>query len=292
MNKKLKVNLLSIATIFFWALAFPFSKVAMKHFTPYALGFLRVVIASIALLIIGRFAGNRLPKKKDLVWFFLAGACGFGIYLFAFNRGIQTLTSASSSIVIAMTPVFTAVGANYVYREKLNIIGWITLATAFLGVVVMMLWNGIFSINSGIFWTLGAAFVFCVYNLLNRKLSSMGYKAVEIVTYSMISAIIILSPFSVKAVKEVATAGRSDIIVLLILGILSSATAYYLWSIALSLTDNTSDVTNYGFVTPFMATILGSIILREVPGMGTIIGGTIIIVSIIIFSKKGKKKIS
>ena len=38
MNKKLKVNLLGLATISFWALAFPFSKVAMQHWPLPGLG--------------------------------------------------------------------------------------------------------------------------------------------------------------------------------------------------------------------------------------------------------------
>lgn len=288
MSNKIKVNLLSMGTIFLWSLAFPFSKVAMKHFSPYALGFLRVCIASVALIIIGFFAGNRLPKKKDLGWFILSGACGFGIYLFTFNRGIQTLTSASSSIVIAITPVLTAVAANYIYKEKINKTGWVTLFTAFLGVVVMMLWDGVLSINTGIFWTLAAATVFCGYNILNRKLSSMGYRAIEIVTYSMISSIIVLSPFSVRGIREISTASLNETTVLLILGFLSSALAYYLWSIALSKAEKTSDVTNYSFLTPFVATIMGSLILGEVPSIGTSVGGAIIIASIVVFSKKGK----
>lgn len=288
MNKKIKINLLSIGTVFFWSLAFPFSKVAMQHFSPYALGFLRVCIASVTLLIIGKFAGNRLPKFKDLGWLFLSGTCGFGIYLFAFNRGIQTLTSASSSIVIALTPVMTAVLAHYLYSEKINKLGWTMLFTAFSGVVIMMLWDGALSINTGMLWTLGASVVFCAYNILNRKLSAMGYKAIEIVTYSMISAIIVLSPFSFQGARELMSASTKDIAVLLMLGVLSSALAYYLWSLALTMTEKTSDVTNYSFLTPFVATLMGSIVLDEIPGMGTIIGGIIIIASIIVFSKKGK----
>ncbi len=290
MSRKLKVNLLSLGTIFLWSLAFPFSKLAMEEYSPLPLGFLRVVIASITLLIISRSTSKKLPKKKDLVWFVLAGACGFALYLFFFNKGLQSLTSASSSIVIAMTPIFTAVGANYIYREKLNIIGWSMLFTAFLGVVIMMLWDGVLSINKGIFWTLGASLVFCSYNLLNRKLSTLGYKAVEIVTYSMIASAFLLLPFAKKALKEISIASSWSIFILFVLGIFSSAVAYYLWSMALSLTENISDVTNYSFVTPFGATILGGAILGELPGIGTILGGSIIIVSIIIFSKKGKKK--
>ena len=116
----------------------------------------------------------------------------------------------------------------------------------------------------------------------------MGYKAIEIVTYSMISAIIVLSPFSFQGARELMSASTKDIAVLLMLGVLSSALAYYLWSLALTMTEKTSDVTNYSFLTPFVATLMGSIVLDEIPGMGTIIGGIIIIASIIVFSKKGK----
>lgn len=288
MSNKIKINILGFVAVLCWAIAFPFSKVAMTHFSPFALGFLRVSLASIALLLIGFFNGSRLPRPKDLILFFLAGACGFGLYLFAFNMGLQTITSASSSIIIAITPVMTAVAAHKLYKERINIIGWITLITAFAGVLIMMLWDGVLSFNFGMLWTFGAAVLFCAYNLLNRKLSMMGYKSIEIVTYAMISAAIILSPFAVEGVGQLQTSDTYHIIVLVALGMLSSAAAYFLWSVAMSLTTNTSEVANFSFLTPFFATLLGSIVLGEIPGMGTIIGGAIIIVSIIIFSKKGK----
>lgn len=291
MDKKLKVNLLGFGTVVLWSLAFPFSKVAMQHFNPYSLGFLRVSIASIVLLIIGRFNGMKFPKKKDLLLFLLSGASGFGLYLFFFNKGIQTITSASSSIVIALTPVFTAIVAHHVYKEKINIIGWIMMVTAFSGVLIMMLWDGVLSINAGILWTLLASILFCLYNILNRKLSSDGYKSIEIVTFSMIASVLVLSPFAKRGISEVATASLGEIGVLLMLGVLSSAIAYFLWSMALSTADNTSEVTNFSFLTPFVATLLGSLVLSEVPNTGTVVGGIIIIVSMIIFSKKGKAQL-
>lgn len=290
MSKKVQMNLFCILTILFWAIAFPLSKVALQYFSTNSLGFLRVCIASVALLIINKLNGGGVPKKKDLGWFLLSGACGFGIYLFTFNRGMLTLTSASSSIVIAITPVLTAVAAHYLYGERINVIGWTTLITAFIGVAIMMLWDGVLSINPGIFWTLGAAVVFCAYNILNRNLSKMGYKATEIVTYSMISSILVLSPFSVQGIRELSNVSPYYLAVLFTMGILSSALAYFFWSKALSMTENTSDVTNYGFLTPFVATLMGSLILSEVPSLGTVIGGSVIIVSIVIFSKKGKVK--
>lgn len=288
MKEKKKVYVLAFLAVLFWAYAFPFTKIAMKYFSPYSLGFTRVVIGSITLLIIGLKAGNRLPKLRDIPMFILSGGCGFAIYLFAFNRGIMTISSSTSSIAIALTPIFTATWASIIYKEKINKIGIMSMLIAFSGVCIIMLQKGSLSINIGVLWTVFAAFVFSIYNILNRKLTSMGYRAIEIVTYSMIASVFELSMFSSKAVEEISKSSITGIVVVLSLGILSSATAYYLWSKALSITKNTSDVTNFGFVTPCLATIMGSIVLGETNNIQTIIGGVLIIGSVIVFAKKGK----
>lgn len=291
MTNKKKMHILAMTTILFWALAFPASKIAMKHYNPFSLAFLRVTIASCVLLIIGKATGMRPPKKEDLVWFLLSGACGFGIYLFLFNLGMQTVTSATGSIIIALTPVMTAIGAHHIYRERINIVGWISMAAAFGGVLIMMLWNGILSFNFGMLWVFCSAVLFCIYNLLNRRFASQGYKAIEIVTYSMVASALILSPFSVRGFRELSIAQPKEIITLLVLGAVCSGIAYFLWSLAMSYATYTSEVANYSFTTPFVASILAAIMMGEVPDISTIVGGLVIIVSILVFSFRGKEKI-
>ena len=291
MTNKKKVHILAMTTILFWALAFPASKIAMKHYSPFSLAFLRVTIASCVLLIIGKATGIRPPKKEDLVWFLLSGACGFGIYLFFFNLGMQTVTSATGSIIIALTPVMTAIGAHHIYRERINIVGWISMAAAFGGAPIMMLWNGILSFNFGMLWVFCSAVLFCICNLLNRRFASQGYKAIEIVTYSMVASALILSPFSVRGFRELSIAQPKEIITLLVLGAVCSAIAYFLWSLAMSYATYTSEVANYSFTTPFVASILAAIMMGEVPDISTIVGGLVIIVSILVFSFRGKEKI-
>lgn len=102
----------------------------------------------------------------------------------------------------------------------------------------------------------------------------------------MVFSILILSPFSLQAKGELLAASSKYILVLVILSVFCSAIAYFLWSIALSIADNTSEVANYSFLTPFFATLLGSLVLGEVPNLGTIIGGIIIISSMVVFSKR------
>lgn len=288
MSQKAKVNMLGFFTVFLWASAFPLTKVAMAHYTPNALGFVRCAVAAIFLLIIGILNHIRKPQKKDIPWFFLSGGLGFTLYMITFNTGIQTLTSATSSIIIATTPIMTAVVSSKCYGEKINKLGWFTIALAFIGVLILLLCDGVFSINIGLIWTICAAIVFCGYNILNRKLSSMGYTALEIVTYSMFCGAILLAVFSPQGVSQVITAAPKHILSVIYLGVIPSALAYFLWGKAMYLAEKTSEVTNFMFVTPLLSTALGFMLLKEIPNMGTFIGGSIIILSIILFNLKGK----
>lgn len=287
-SEKKKVFGLSFLSVFLWASAFPLTKVAQQQFTSIPLGFLRCTVAAIFLIIIGKCCHIRLPQKKHIPLFFVSGGLGFTGYMITFNTGILTLTSATSSIIIAVTPILTAIVASNLYKEKIKPIGWAAIAAAFIGVLILLLWEGVFSINIGLIWTVGAAIVFCGYNIMTRKLSAMGYNALEIVTYSMICGAILLGFWAEDGLHQLAGASMSHIIALIYLGALPSATAYFTWGKAMSYAERTSEVTNFMFVTPLLSTIMGFIILHEVPNAGTFIGGAIIIVSIVVFNLKGK----
>lgn len=287
-SEKKKVFGLSFLSVFLWASAFPLTKVAQQQFMSIPLGFLRCTVAAIFLIIIGKCCHIRLPQKKHIPLFFVSGGLGFTGYMITFNTGILTLTSATSSIIIAVTPILTAIVASHLYKEKIKPIGWAAIAAAFIGVLILLLWEGVFSINIGLIWTVGAAIVFCGYNIMTRKLSAMGYNALEIVTYSMICGAILLGFWAGDGLHQLAGASVSHIIALIYLGALPSATAYFTWGKAMSYAERTSEVTNFMFVTPLLSTIMGFIILHEVPNAGTFIGGAIIIISIVVFNLKGK----
>lgn len=287
-SEKKKVFGLSFLTVFLWASAFPLTKVAQQQFTSIPLGFLRCTVAAIFLIIIGKCCHIRLPQKKHIPLFFVSGGLGFTGYMITFNTGILTLTSATSSIIIAVTPILTAIVASHLYKEKIKPIGWAAIAAAFIGVLILLLWEGVFSINIGLIWTVGAAIVFCGYNIMTRKLSAMGYNALEIVTYSMICGAILLGFWAGDGLHQLAGASVSHIIALIYLGALPSATAYFTWGKAMSYAERTSEVTNFMFVTPLLSTIMGFIILHEVPNARHIYRGAIIIISIVVFNLKGK----
>ena len=289
MNNKIKLNLVAFCTVLLWASAFPMTKIAMSHFSSNGLAFVRCSVATIFLIVIGRVNHIKGPRRKsDILWFILSGGTGFALYMITFNAGLKTITSATSSIIIALAPILTAVMASKLYHETIRPFGWCMIGVAFSGVVVLVLWRGVLSINSGMLWTIGAAAVVSIYNIVNRKLSSMGYSSLEIVTYSMVCAVVLLAGFSVQGISQLGAASAGEVFSVIYLGVMPGAAAYSLWGKAMALSERTSEVTNYLFVTPLLSAIMGFILLHEMPNGGTFIGGAVIIVSMVLFGIKGR----
>lgn len=295
MSNRLKVNIFAFVTVLLWGSGFPFTRVIGDQISSFNLGLIRCVFAAGILLIIGAFTGMRKPFSiKDCGWFLISGATGYSVYFIFFNLGLETLSSSEGSIICATVPIMTSIAVYRLYKERINGIGWITIVTAFAGVVLLLFWNNIFgagseafSIDIGILWMFLCALVFAAYNVLNRMLTEKGYTAMEIATWSAVFGAIEMLGFLPGTIHEVAAATAGANMAAVYLGVFPSALAYYLWSKSISLTERTSEVTNYLFINPLIATIIALILLREVPDTGTFVGGIVIIISVIIFSLKG-----
>lgn len=288
MNNKIKMNLYAFLTVLIWGSGFPFTRMIGDQISSCSLGFIRCFWSAAVLLVIGKIIHIRKPfHQKDLLWFFLSGALGFSLYFTLFSIGLETLSSATGSIITAMTPILVAMAAMKMYGERINLIGWISIFCAFGGVVVLLLWNGVLSINMGAAWMMLSAIAFAGYNLLNRKFARIGYTDIEVATYSAIFGTIQSLMFLPQTIQDMLRADMTSNLSAVYLGVVAGAAAYYLWSKALALAERTSEVTNYLFINPLIAAVIGFLMLREMPDMGTFIGGVIIIVSVVVFSTKG-----
>lgn len=280
------MNIYASLTILIWATAFPVTRMIGDQIDQYALALIRCVSASVLLLAIGAFNKISIPKDRNTwIKIIVAGVCGFAIYIVVFSLGLHSITSATSSIIIALVPIMVAIGSRIIYKEKISISGWISIFTAFGGVVVLMCWNGVLSINAGALWTLSAAFLFFIYNMLTRELTKT-LTSLEVITYAMTVAAIALLVFVPHSIGVIQTASTSAVLWAVYLGVLPSAVSYFFWAKAMDYADKTSSVTNFMFITPILATILGLIMLHEAPDAGTFIGGGIIIASLIVFNLK------
>jgi len=276
-------HIYAITTIIFWSSAFVFTRLALKYFSPFSLGFLRYFIASVSLLIFTIAVKIKVPNKSDIIWFILAGFFGFFFYILAFNIGSSTVSASTSSLIIATAPVITTLLARIIHKEKLTIIQYIAIIIEFTGVGVLTLMNGISSINTGFLWLIPASIALSIYNILQRKLTKT-YSAIQASVFSIWFGTILLFVFLPNSITEIKNVPSIQIMYLLILGIFPSAFAYITWTYAFSKAKNTSSVTNYMFITPFLTTLLGIVMAKETPDSATISGGIIIMIGMFIYN--------
>jgi len=274
----------SMVTIIIWSMAYILTKIGLKYYSPLGLSVFRYIAASIFFVLVVFVKNVPFPDIKDIPWFFALGATGFSIYVLTFNIGAQSVSVATSSIIIATTPIFTALAARMIFNEKISKIGWSGILIEFIGVIFICLWEGIFSLNIGILWILISAFSFSIYNILQRKLINK-YTPIQTTTYSIFAGTIILLAFLPKVLPELETSVWQANVSVIVMGIVCSGIAYLLWSKALYLADKTSDVSNFLFISPLLTTIMGFFTLFEIPSIGTWVGGVIIFLGIILFEK-------
>jgi drug/metabolite transporter (DMT)-like permease len=199
-----------------------------------------------------------------------------------FNRAIVTVAAATGSIRIATAPIITTVLARVFYKEKIKVIQYIAIVIEFIGVGVLTLMNGIFSINTGLLWLLLASISISFYNILQKNLTKK-YSTIQTVVLSIWFGTIMLMVFLPVSINEIKTAPLMQIINLIVLGVFASAIGFITWTYAFSKASNASSVTNYMFLTPFVTTLLGMLFAKEIPDSSTIIGGSIIIAGMVIF---------
>ena len=214
----------AMVTILFWSLAYVFTRLTLRHFSPFSLGFLRYFTASLALAAVAAATKMKPPRLRDIPWFLLAGAVGFFLYMIAFNKGQQTLTASAASVMLATVPVVTALLARLIYKEKLRAFQWLAVAAEFAGVAVLTLMNGVFSVNRGLLWILLAVLVLSVYNLLQRKLTKPT--RLQSSTFSIFLGTLLLAVFFRLRSKSLARAGIQLVMSLGIFG----AIAYVAWA--------------------------------------------------------------
>ncbi len=282
-------HIYAFGTVVLWASAYVFTKVALGYFSSSALGLLRYLAASAVLIIIAVIKKIGLPETRDIPKFFLSGAMGFTLYMVTFNKGSETLTATTGSILIATVPIITALCARFLFQEKIRAAGWAAIGIEFCGVLLLTLWNGVVSINQGVIWMMCAAVLLSGYNLTQRQYSKK-YTAFQSTAYSIFAGTLLLLFFLPDAVTQIAAAPVNQILVIIYLGIFPSAIAYVLWTKALSIAEKTSDVTNYMFATPLFSLLLGYIVIFEVPDISTFVGGAVILTGLILFSVVNNKK--
>lgn len=195
-----KISLLEWAlwsVVLFWGANYVVGKWGMAGFDPLTFNTLRFVIVTPILFVILFFFEHDISiARKD--WFDLAllGLVGIAIYQTLFMSAVKYSTATNASLLLAVSPVFTALFALGTGQEKLGRKGKLGTALALCGVLFVLVF-GTNSVNlSFMVWRgdLLGAFASCVwgfYPVLSYR-TLKKYSAIKTYTWSALFGTIFL----------------------------------------------------------------------------------------------------
>ncbi|MCK9556531.1 MAG: DMT family transporter [Candidatus Cloacimonetes bacterium] len=174
----------AIGAMFFWAITFVWYKIAFETYRPYEIVFLRLFLASV--LLFGLMVISRHWQKmqaKDLWRMMIVAFFEPFLYFNGEANGMQFVSSSMGSIIIATIPIFAAIGAWLILKEKLSIYVIMGVIVSCLGVGIMSYGSGDLSATLKGVKFLGLAIFGAVgYSLTVRPLT-LKYSTLTIVAY-------------------------------------------------------------------------------------------------------------
>ena len=288
-NKVLLFHLITAAVVTIWGVTFVSTKVLLQHgLGPMDIMFYRFVIAYCCILTISH---KRLWANnwKDELMLMLSGLTGGTLYFIAENNALRISQASNVALLVCTTPIFTALLANWIFKEPLRKNMMIGSFIALIGVgLVVFSGSVILQINPlGDFLSIMAALMWAIYCLILKPLGKRyptTFITRKVFIYSILSVMVyfLFDPL----MMDVETLTNPIVLLnLFFLGIVASMLCFIAWNAAVKVL-GPSRTANYIYVQPMSTLILSSIILSEIITLTSLIGAACIIGGVYLAEKE------
>jgi drug/metabolite transporter (DMT)-like permease len=133
-----KIYIKLTLTMIFWGGTFISGRMLAGHISPFIAAFLRFATAATILLIVLYRQNSGLPTvpKRLLLPIFCLSLTGVFSYNIFFFWGLQSVDASRAAVIIANNPVFIAVFASLIFRERLGLIKSMGVPVSVVGAVI------------------------------------------------------------------------------------------------------------------------------------------------------------
>jgi len=272
------------ATVLLWASAFAAIRAALEHFSASHLSVLRLLIAALALGVVGAARGVRLPARRDIPAIAAVGFAGMTAYQLLLNSGERTVPAGTAALLINISPVFTAVAASVLLHERMTRLGWIGVAIACAGAsLIAVAGRDGLALEEGALLVLGAAVAQATFFVAQKPLLRR-YGSLELTTWAMALGALMALPFAPGLPGAIADAPAEALAAVVFLGLGASAIGFVTWAYACAWIDvSVAAATLYSV--PVVAFTVAWVWLGEEPAPMALVGGAIALVGVALVTR-------
>jgi drug/metabolite transporter (DMT)-like permease len=272
----------------FWAGNFIVVKGAVGILPPIGFTFLRYCLAAVTLLLLLRYREGaiRLPRG-DIVAIAALGVVGFGCYQILWPVALQMIPAGDSALLIATTPVITALLAMATGADSPNAVKLLGTFVSLGGVAIVIgAGQGIAIGGSlvGDVLTLVAAGCWAIYSVFGAKILRRHSPLVT-TTWAIVAGTLFIAPLGVaQLVSADLSGGLSNLGLPILFAIIYSGTLAAGFSNVIVLHGvkllGPTRVTSLQFLVTPLAVAFAVVLLGETIGWVQVVGGVIILAGV------------
>ncbi len=282
-------------TAVFWGGTFIAARVVSQDVGPFSAAFFRFFIASAFLLLVAvKFEGG-LPRlnAKQVIAVILLGMTGVVAYNVFFFSGLKSIAAGRASLIIATNPVFIALFAALIFKERLTLLngaGILLCATGALIVISkgnpLIIFQG--GLGRGELYIVGCVASWVLYALIG-KATMKDLSPLAAVTWScLVGAVVLFVPALGEGMAgEFLTYGLTNWWGIFYLGFFGSVLGFTWFYEGINKIGASRAAVFINFV-PVSAVILASLILQERVYPSLLIGAALVIGGAYLTNRRGR----
>ena len=273
-----------------WGSSFFNIKIATYSYDPITLALVRVIFASIPLLILCKLSGIKIEAfGKNWNWYALIGLCNIAIPFVLIAIGTSKINSYLAAILMSTTPLSGSILAHFFTKdEKLSYLKSLGVLIGFSGIILLFFDKVIINSENFIYafiTILGSTF-YCIGGLLTLKLKNK--KNENVTTSTTIWSVIFLFPFSlILETPWNSSPTLASTLSLVYLGVIATGLAWLIRFRILTVNGLVFQ-TQVAYLIPIFGIIFGYFLMDEIITWKVIVSLVVILIGIYIFKTNNK----
>jgi len=286
------VLLMLFATVMFWGIGFPISKLGVDYIPPFTFAFLRFFITSIifSIIMIKKYNLKVKTLTDNFLILSIMGISGITAYNFFYLYSLKLTLVSNSALIAAFNPIITTIIASIVLKEKINNFMWIGIILSFFG-VLLIISHGSIAIVQHLSFNKGDMFMFIATSLwaaysVSAKIAMKRLDFFTAVGLSTILGTIYLIPFVLfePGSENIFSYPLVSWFSVFYMSIVATFFAFTMWYKGIE-RFGASKTSIFVNLVPVFGVIASSLMLNEKIEPITLMGGGMVIVGVVITNR-------